>query len=210
MAEMVRVPKRTGDNKLRGERHGMSTERPHDVWSTLNGDESRVVPSACLWNEGCCVFIMPAMQLTVNGAPRQYQGDPQMPLLWYLRDLLRLTGTKFGCGIGLCGACTVHVNGEAQRSCVTSMSNAAGKEVVTIEALNAHGEHPVQQAWKQINVPQCGYCQSGQIMQAVALLKQKPAPTDQDIDEIMQGNICRCGTYQRIRQAIHIAAGRKA
>lgn len=150
------------------------------------------------------------MQLTVNGTTRQYQGDPQMPLLWYLRDLLRLTGTKFGCGIGLCGACTVHVNGEAQRSCVTPMSGAAGKEVVTIEALSARGDHPVQQAWKQINVPQCGYCQGGQIMQAAALLKQKPAPTDQDIDEIMQGNICRCGTYQRIRQAIHIAAGRKA
>ena len=133
-----------------------------------------------------------------------------MPLLWYLRDLLRLTGTKFGCGVGLCGACTVHVNGAAQRSCVTQMSDAAGKQVVTIEALSANGDHPVQLAWKQINVPQCGYCQSGQIMQAVALLKQKPAPTDQDIDEIMQGNICRCGTYQRIRQAIHLAAGGKA
>jgi isoquinoline 1-oxidoreductase alpha subunit len=150
------------------------------------------------------------MQLTVNGKTRQYGGDPQMPLLWYLRDLLRLTGTKFGCGVGLCGACTVHVNGAAQRSCVTRMSDAAGKQVVTIEALSANGDHPVQLAWKQINVPQCGYCQSGQIMQAVALLKQKPAPTDQDIDEIMQGNICRCGTYQRIRQAIHLAAGGKA
>ncbi len=149
------------------------------------------------------------MQLTVNGMKRQYDGDPQMPLLWYLRDLLRLTGTKFGCGVGLCGACTVHVNGTAQRSCVTQMSAAAGKQVLTIEGLSASGDHPVQQAWKQINVPQCGYCQSGQIMQAVALLKQKPAPTDQDIDEIMQGNICRCGTYQRIRQAIHMAAGGK-
>jgi len=150
------------------------------------------------------------MQLTINNKTQQYDGDPQMPLLWYLRDLLRLTGTKFGCGIGLCGACTVHVNGAAQRSCVTRMSDAAGKDVVTIEALSANGDHPVQQAWKQINVPQCGYCQSGQIMQAVALLKQKPKPTDQDIDEIMQGNICRCGTYQRIRQAIHMAAGEKA
>ena len=149
------------------------------------------------------------MQLTVNGTTRQYDGDPQMPLLWYLRDLLRLTGTKFGCGIGMCGACTVHVNGTAQRSCITPMSQAAGKDVLTIEALSANGDHPVQRAWKQINVPQCGYCQSGQIMQAAALLKQKPAPTDQDIDEIMQGNICRCGTYQRIRQAIHIAAGGK-
>jgi len=149
------------------------------------------------------------MQLTVNGMTRQYDGDPQMPLLWYLRDLLRLTGTKFGCGIGLCGACTVHVNGAAQRSCVTRMSDAAGKEVLTIEGLSASGDHPLQQAWKQINVPQCGYCQSGQIMQAVALLKQKPTPTDEDIDETMQGNICRCGTYQRIRQAIHMAAGGK-
>jgi isoquinoline 1-oxidoreductase alpha subunit len=150
------------------------------------------------------------MQLIVNGKTRQYDGDPQMPLLWYLRDLLNLTGTKFGCGVGLCGACTVHVNGAAQRSCVTRMSDAAGKQVVTIEALSASGDHPVQRAWKQINVPQCGYCQSGQIMQAVTLLKQKPTPTDQDIDEIMQGNICRCGTYQRIRQAIHMAAGGKA
>ena len=150
------------------------------------------------------------MQLIVNAKTRQYDGDPQMPLLWYLRDLLNLTGTKFGCGVGLCGACTVHVNGAAQRSCVTRMSDAAGKQVVTIEALSASGDHPVQRAWKQINVPQCGYCQSGQIMQAVALLKQKPTPTDQDIDEIMQGNICRCGTYQRIRQAIHLAAGGKA
>src|SRR6202162_4882259 len=171
----------------------------------------RVIPPDLLfagfWNATCLTLVM---QLTVNGTTRQYDGDPQMPLLWYLRDLLRLTGTKFGCGIGLCGACTVHLNGAAQRSCVTRMSDAAGKQVVTIEALSANGDHPVQQAWKQINVPQCGYCQSGQIMQAAALLKQKPAPTDQDIDEIMQGNICRCGTYQRIRQAIHMAAGGKA
>jgi isoquinoline 1-oxidoreductase alpha subunit len=153
---------------------------------------------------------MSVMQLTVNGTTRQYDGDPQMPLLWYLRDLLRLTGTKFGCGIGLCGACTVHVNGEAQRSCVVPISAAAGKKVVTIEGLSATGDHPVQQAWKQINVPQCGYCQSGQIMQAVTLLREKPSPTDEDIDQTMQGNICRCGTYQRIRQAIHIAARGKA
>jgi isoquinoline 1-oxidoreductase subunit alpha len=160
-----------------------------------------------IWNEAC---FIPIMQLTVNGTTRNYDGDPQMPLLWYLRDLLRLTGTKFGCGIGLCGACTVHVNGAAQRSCVTRMSDAAGKQVITIEGLSGNGDHPVQRAWKQINVPQCGYCQSGQIMQAVALLKQKPTPTDQDIDAIMQGNICRCGTYQRIRQAIHMTAGGKA
>jgi isoquinoline 1-oxidoreductase alpha subunit len=159
---------------------------------------------------GICLAQQLAMQLTVNGTTRNYDGDPQMPLLWYLRDLLRLTGTKFGCGIGLCGTCTVHVNGKAQRSCVTQMSDASGKEVLTIEALSNTGDHPVQQAWKQINVPQCGYCQSGQIMQAVALLKDKPMPTDPDIDELMQGNICRCGTYQRIRQAIHLASGGKA
>jgi isoquinoline 1-oxidoreductase subunit alpha len=178
-----------------------------DVWPSQNGIEPRVAPTAYIWNEACFSLVM---RLTVNGVSRQYDGDPQMPLLWYVRDLLLLTGTKFGCGIGLCGACTVHVNGEAQRSCVTPMSGTAGKEIVTIEALSVSGDHPVQRAWKQINVPQCGYCQSGQIMQAVVLLKQKPTPTDEDIDEIMQGNICRCGTYQRIRQAIHMAAGGKA
>jgi isoquinoline 1-oxidoreductase alpha subunit len=121
-----------------------------------------------------------------------------------------MTGTKYGCGMGLCGACTVHLDGAAARSCSTSMKDAAGKSITTIEGLAAHGDHPVQQAWKSNNVPQCGYCQSGQIMQAVALLKEKPKPTDHDIDEIMQGNICRCGTYQRIRQAIKQAAGVKA
>ena len=150
------------------------------------------------------------IQLKVNGVSRQFDGDPEMPLLWYLRDLLQLTGTKFGCGMGLCGACTVHINGKAARSCVTSMEDAAGKNVLTIEGLSAKGDHPVQVAWRQGNVPQCGYCQSGQIMQAVSLLKEKPKPTDHDIDEAMQGNICRCGTYQRIRQAIKVAAGVKA
>lgn len=150
------------------------------------------------------------LQLKVNGVARQFNGDPQMPLLWYLRDLLELTGTKFGCGIGLCGTCTVHLDGEAIRSCVTPMSGAAGKEVLTIEGLSKNGEHPVQRAWEQISVPQCGYCQPGQIMQAAALLKTKPKPTDHDIDEAMQGNICRCGTYKRIRQAIKLAAGVKA
>jgi isoquinoline 1-oxidoreductase alpha subunit len=150
------------------------------------------------------------IQLKVNGVSRQFDGDPQMPLLWYLRDLLEMTGTKFGCGMGLCGACTVHLDGAATRSCVTSMQSAAGKNILTIEGLSAKGEHPVQQAWRKHNVPQCGYCQSGQIMQAAALLKEKPKPTDQDIDTAMQGNICRCGTYQRIRQAIHTAAGVKA
>lgn len=150
------------------------------------------------------------VQLKVNGVAKQFDGDPEMPLLWYLRDLLELTGTKLGCGQGLCGACTVHVNGVPTRSCLTSLQSAAGKTVLTIEGLSANGTHPLQQAWKQCAVPQCGYCQSGQIMQAAALLKEKPKPSDRDIDEAMQGNICRCGTYQRIRQAIKQAAGVKA
>ena len=150
------------------------------------------------------------IQLKVNGTARQFDGDPDMPLLWFLRDVLEMTGTKYGCGMGLCGACTVHLDGAAARSCSTPMKDAAGKSITTIEGLSAQGDHPVQQAWMHNNVPQCGYCQSGQIMQAVALLKDKPKPTDHDIDEIMQGNICRCGTYQRIRQAIKEAAGVKA
>jgi isoquinoline 1-oxidoreductase alpha subunit len=149
------------------------------------------------------------IKLNVNGVSRQFDGDPEMPLLWYLRDELQYTGTKYGCGMGLCGACTVHLNGAAVRSCLTPMSSAAGKNVVTIEGLNAKAEHPVQVAWKQCNVPQCGYCQSGQIMQAAALLKQKPKPTDKDIDDAMKGNICRCGTYQRIREAIKVASNQK-
>lgn len=149
------------------------------------------------------------INLTVNGTRRSFDGDPEMPLLWYLRDLLELTGTKYGCGMGLCGACTVHVNGTAVRSCQTPMQSTAGKAIVTIEGLAAAGNHPVQNAWQKVNVPQCGYCQSGQIMQAVALLKQKPKPTDVDIEAAMKGNICRCGTYQRIRQAIKTAAGVK-
>jgi isoquinoline 1-oxidoreductase subunit alpha len=147
------------------------------------------------------------IRLMVNGKSQQFEGDPEMPLLWYLRDSLQLTGTKFGCGTGLCGACTVHVNGEAMRSCSAPMAGMAGKEITTIEGLSTDGNHPVQRAWKEANVPQCGYCQTGQIMQAVALLKQKPQPTDRDIDNAMQGNICRCGTYQRIRMAIKRAAG---
>src|SRR6266481_1605418 len=150
------------------------------------------------------------IQLKVNGVARSFDGDSDMPLLWYLRDILELTGTKFGCGISLCGACTVHKNGEAIRSCVTTMRGGVGSEIRTIEDLGANGLHPVQQAWMQVNVPQCGYCQSGQIMQAVSLLKSKPHPTDQEIDEAMAGNICRCGTYQRIRQAIKLAAGKTA
>ncbi len=146
------------------------------------------------------------IKLRVNGVERSYDGDPEMPLLWYLRDVLGLKGTKFGCGIALCGACTVHLNGEAVRSCITTMQSAAGSSVLTIEGLGAQGLHPLQEAWIQANVPQCGYCQAGQIMQAAALLKSKPHPTDAEIDEAMGGNICRCGTYQRIRAAIHAAA----
>lgn len=150
------------------------------------------------------------MQLRVNGVVRQYTGDPEMPLLWYLRDLLQLTGTKISCGIGVCGTCTVHVNGKATRSCTLPMKQMAGKRVVTIEGLSAKGDHAVQKAWMEVNVPQCGYCQSGQIMQAAALLKEKPKPNDHDIDAAMEGNLCRCGTYQRIRLAIKLAAGVKA
>ena len=152
------------------------------------------------------------IQLKVNGLSKQFSGDPEMPLLWYLRDELKMKGTKFGCGMGLCGACTVHLDGKPTRSCQTSMTAAAGKNILTIEGLHAKGkgEHPVQKAWKQCAVPQCGYCQSGQIMQAAALLKDKPKPKDKEIDDAMQGNICRCGTYQRIRKAIKVAAGVQA
>jgi isoquinoline 1-oxidoreductase alpha subunit len=151
------------------------------------------------------------MRLTVNGKSQDYNDDPDMPLLWYLRDGLRLTGTRFGCGAGLCGACTVHVNGQAVRSCQTRMGTLESKTVVTIDALAEGGKlHPVQKAWIQHDVPQCGYCQSGQIMQAAALLKTTPNPTDAQIDAAMSGNICRCGTYQRIRAAIKTAAKERA
>jgi isoquinoline 1-oxidoreductase alpha subunit len=146
------------------------------------------------------------IQLKVNGAEQSFSGDPGMPLLWYLRDILGLTGSKFGCGIGLCGACTVHVNGQAKRSCVTAMRDTSGQAITTVEGIEMNGLHPVQKAWMQINVPQCGYCQVGQIMQAVALLSAKKNPTNQEINEAMSGNICRCGTYQRIRVAIKEAA----
>jgi isoquinoline 1-oxidoreductase subunit alpha len=145
--------------------------------------------------------------LTVNGVSRSYAGDPATPLLWYLRDELGLIGTKYGCGEALCGACTVHVEGQAVRACVAPLSGLAGKRIVTIEGLSASGDHPVQRAWRDHNVPQCGYCQSGQIMQAAALLAGNPAPDDDAIDRAMSGNICRCGTYLRIRAAIHAAAG---
>jgi isoquinoline 1-oxidoreductase alpha subunit len=146
------------------------------------------------------------IRLRINNRAHVFDGDPEMPLLWYLRDELGMTGTKFGCGAGLCGACTVHSNGEAIRSCSTKMSDVAGKTVTTIEGLSADGSHPLQKAWMAANTPQCGYCQTGQIMQAAALLHKNHKPSDQDIDNAMSGNICRCGTYQRIRSAIKMAA----
>ena len=142
----------------------------------------------------------------VNGSDHQFDGDGNMPLLWFLRDELGLTGTKFGCGSGLCGSCTVHLNGKAIRACITPMSAVQDQDITTIEALAKDGDHPVQEAWAAHNVPQCGYCQSGQIMQAVAFLQDNPKPTQEDITKAMSGNICRCGTYQRIRQAIETAA----
>ena len=147
------------------------------------------------------------LSFTVNGKSVAVEAAPDTPLLWVLRESLQLTGTKFGCGIGQCGACTVHLDGEAQKSCQIPVGQVAGKQVVTIEGLSADGSHPVQQAWIAEQVPQCGYCQSGQIMRAVYLLKRTPKPTDADIDEVMSENLCRCGTYQRIRRAIHRAAG---
>ncbi len=146
--------------------------------------------------------------LLINGKKLTLQTDPDTPLLWVIRDVVGLTGTKFSCGVGLCGACTVHLDGEPVRSCITPLSLAANKKITTIEGLSIHGEHPVQQAWVALEVAQCGYCQSGQIMSAVALLARHPHPTDADIDEAMSGNLCRCGTYNRIRAAIHKAAGK--
>ncbi len=148
--------------------------------------------------------------LTVNGRARSVDADPATPLLWVLRENLDMPGTKFGCGMALCGACTVHLDGQPVRSCSTPLSAAAGKKITTIEAIGATATgKKVQEAWKSIDVPQCGYCQSGQIMSAVALLEAKPKPTDADIDAAMSGNICRCGTYPRVRAAIHQAAGTK-
>jgi isoquinoline 1-oxidoreductase alpha subunit len=152
--------------------------------------------------ENCAGGCM--IRLKVNGKERTFDGDPEMPLLWYLRDVAGLTGTKFGCGVSLCGACTVHQNGEAIRSCATAMKNVAGSEITTIEGIAPM--HPVQKAWMEIRVPQCGYCQTGQIMQAIAMLKENKNPSDEDIDMVMSANLCRCGAYQRIRAAIHEAA----
>jgi isoquinoline 1-oxidoreductase subunit alpha len=150
------------------------------------------------------------VSVTVNGTARSFDGDAEMPLLWYLRDVLQATGTKFGCGQALCGACTVHLDGAAIRACITPMRAVAGKSIVTIEGLDAKGQHALQVAWRELGVPQCGYCQSGQIMQAAALLKQNAKPSDADIDAAMSGNICRCGTYTRIKAAIKRAATKGA
>jgi isoquinoline 1-oxidoreductase alpha subunit len=146
------------------------------------------------------------ISLRVNGEDRQFDGDPNMPLLWYLRDELALTGSKYGCGAGLCGACTVHVDGEAVRSCITAMADAEGVEVTTIEGLDANGDHPVQVAWRELNVPQCGFCQAGQIMQASAMIAANPNPSEQEIADTMAGNVCRCGCNQRIVAAVRQAA----
>jgi isoquinoline 1-oxidoreductase alpha subunit len=148
--------------------------------------------------------------ITVNGKPQSFDGDPEMPLLWYLRDVLQMTGTKFGCGMALCGACTVHLDGAPVRACQTPMRLAAGKKVTTIEGLDPNGKHALQVAWRDQGVPQCGYCQSGQIMSAAALLATNKSPTDADIDNAMAGNLCRCGTYPRVRAAIHQAAKKGA
>ena len=150
------------------------------------------------------------ISLKVNGTPRTFDGDASMPLLWFLRDDLELDGTKYGCGVGSCGACTIHLDGRAVRACQTKMSVVQGRSVTTIEGLHPSGAHPVQVAWRSIDVPQCGYCQSGQIMKAAELLKSTPHPSDQQIDDAMNGNICRCGTYPRIRAAIKAAAEMKS
>jgi isoquinoline 1-oxidoreductase alpha subunit len=144
--------------------------------------------------------------LHVNGQQYAYDGDASVPLLWVLRDELNLTGTKFGCGVGVCGACTVHVSGQAVRSCMTAVSEVGDKPVVTIEGLDPRGDHPVQKAWRAVNVPQCGFCQAGQIMQAAALLAANPKPSDDEIDQGMSDNLCRCGCYQRISAAVRLAA----
>jgi len=146
------------------------------------------------------------LSITVNGVSRKFDGDPDMPILWFVRDELGLSGTKFGCGKALCGACTVHIDGQAVRACVTPVAAAAGKSITTIEGLHPEGNHPVQKAWRSENVPQCGYCQSGQIMQAASLLAANPTPSDEEIVRGMDGNICRCGTYQRIFSAIKVAS----
>ena len=149
---------------------------------------------------------MSTLSLNVNGVEHRIEADAEMPLLWALRDLVGLTGTKYGCGQALCGSCTVHLDGEAVRSCTTPVSAAVGRKVTTIEGLAAQGDHPLQKAWVELGVPQCGFCQPGQIMSAAALLRQKAKPTDADVDQALYGNLCRCGVYERIKAAVHRAA----
>lgn len=149
---------------------------------------------------------MAKLNITINGKRQSLDVDPNTPLLWVLRDHLKLVGTKYGCGVALCGSCTVHLNGSAIRSCQLPISAAAGNEITTIEGLSEHGDHPVQKAWLEHDVPQCGYCQAGQIMSAVSLLKENPMPSDEEIEDAMHGNICRCGTYTRIKAAIKTAS----
>jgi isoquinoline 1-oxidoreductase alpha subunit len=146
------------------------------------------------------------ISLNINNKEYKIDADPDMPLLWAIRDLVGLTGTKYGCGVAQCGACTVHLNGEAVRSCITKVKRAQGQKIVTIEGLSQNNDHPLQVAWNEVSVPQCGYCHSGQLMSAAVLLRENPNPSDDDIDAAMAGNICRCGTYLRIRKAIHLAA----
>ncbi len=153
---------------------------------------------------------MAQFTLTINGQTRTVEADPTMPLLWVLRDLLDLTGTKYSCGMGQCGTCTVHLNGAPIRSCMFPISGAANQSIITIEGLSENGDHPLQLAWKEVDVPQCGYCQAGQLMTAAALLKSNPHPSAEEIDANMTGNICRCGTYQRIRSAVQLAAKKGA
>jgi isoquinoline 1-oxidoreductase alpha subunit len=150
------------------------------------------------------------INLTVNGEEHKFDGDPSMPLLWFIRDSAGLTGTKYGCGTGLCGSCTVHLDGKAARACLVTMEAAAGKKVTTIEGLDPNGDHPAQKAWRAYNVPQCGFCQAGQIMQCASLIAENPQPTDAQITEAMAGNICRCGCYQRIHAAVNAAASEVA
>jgi isoquinoline 1-oxidoreductase subunit alpha len=153
---------------------------------------------------------MASISFKINGKNETIDVDPQMPLLWAIRDVLKLKGTKYGCGVAQCGACVVHLNGDAVRSCVTKVSRAEGQNIMTIEGLSVANDHPLQVAWQEVNVPQCGYCHSGQIMSAAVLLREKKNPTDEDIDKAMAGNLCRCGTYTRIRKAIHLAATKQS